>query len=430
MGPESRVIAFLTDFEREHAAVVPSDGADVDFDRWRDAVAALDRLHFANGAGLELGYSFGYQPSHGPTRERITGTAIDGAHAVVQTERDETLTFYFEYGLVEIDGDWRIASMMQSFDPPGAPFVSPEKRARFEEPEARPLRDVEPDVQVNGDRLFEDGRTVTLGEETDILRVRDIGTLRVTTGILVTGDLGYDADLLEPLGLHVPPGEYPVQTGVAFGRNAAVRVRFSDAPVVAWHPADAASGGHVVGVDAANVAILDASAVLGVTAREKERAFDAWARDEAHPATRMLSLAGRDDGVIAASGWGDGAYPGYWGLDASGAPAQLLLDFLVLAEFLEDTLEVPADTLASDALADRGLVLALDTAGKALKLTVTGGAFNDIDLLGADGEVLADTRRSVETTVRGQEQTYTWKRGPARSAVHAIRIRVPAGRRN
>ena len=38
---------------------------------------------------------------------------------------------------------------------------------------------------------------------------------------------------------------------------------------------------------------------------------------------------------IASSGYGDGAYPVYWGVDASGNPAVLLVDMLVLSELGE-----------------------------------------------------------------------------------------------
>ena len=52
------------------------------------------------------------------------------------------------------------------------------------------------------------------------------------SGVLVTGDLGYDAEMLEPLALRVPPGRYPVQVSVAYGRNAGLRVLLSSERVV------------------------------------------------------------------------------------------------------------------------------------------------------------------------------------------------------
>jgi hypothetical protein len=35
---------------------------------------------------------------------------------------------------------------------------------------------------------------------------------------------------------------------------------------------------------------------------------------------------------VVDSGWGDGGYPVYWGIDASGKPAVLLVDFRLLAD--------------------------------------------------------------------------------------------------
>jgi hypothetical protein len=42
------------------------------------------------------------------------------------------------------------------------------------------------------------------------------------------------------------------------------------------------------------------------------------------------------DILVADSGYGDGSYPAYWGLDAEGRTAQLVIDFLILTTYDED----------------------------------------------------------------------------------------------
>ena len=95
-------------------------------------------------------------------------------------------------------------------------------------------------------------------------------------------------------------------------------------------------GGHVVGVDAGNVAISDVSALLVLTARDKERAFEKFVESGQKPFARMLSLVNPDDVAISETGYGDGGYPVYWGVDSAGKPAVLLVDYLVLTAVPEE----------------------------------------------------------------------------------------------
>ncbi|MEK8225916.1 hypothetical protein NKG05_07390 [Oerskovia sp. M15] len=95
----------------------------------------------------------------------------------------------------------------------------------------------------------------------------------------------------------------------AFGRNTAVRVRFSEETPVAWHPASIPGSGHVVGVDAGCVVIADYVGYSSMTRREKAAAFERFTVT-APPATLELSLGGVDVGLAADSGYGDGSYPG------------------------------------------------------------------------------------------------------------------------
>jgi hypothetical protein len=62
------------------------------------------------------------------------------------------------------------------------------------------------------------------------------------------------------------------------------------------------------------------------------RTFDIYTQASQRPRSLMLSLVGTNDTVIADSGWGDGGYPVYWGVDENGKPVVLLVDFRLLAE--------------------------------------------------------------------------------------------------
>jgi hypothetical protein len=134
----------------------------------------------------------------------------------------------------------------------------------------------------------------------------------------------------------VPPGRYRVEACVvvvggnaAHERVAGVRVVFSEAAVAAWHPANIKDSGHVIGVDAGNVAIFDGGNYVGLNKRKKEDLYN-----EAIERLPMTSMTMKDagDAVMVSSGWGDGGYPAYWGVDATGAVAVLVVDFCVLPD--------------------------------------------------------------------------------------------------
>lgn len=429
MTPTERVRAFLAAYTDAHArAAELFRGGRVDFARWRELAAEVAAAHFVAGAGAELGHSYGKPPMYDVAETVLDEEADGDLVRVVTTHRGQ----FHEFEVRTVDGEPRIAHVRTFQDPRGAPFVPPEERARIEDPGPHPLREV-PDVDVAGDRLFQHGREVSREHGDTVVEVRDVGQLRVTSGVLVTGDLGYRVSSLEALAVRVPPGTYPVQVAVAFERNAALRVVLSDRPVVAWRAADTPQGGHVVGVDAANVAVLDADALLGTTCWDKERAFDRWVRDEDHPVTQMLSLSGPDDGVIAASGWGDGAYPVFWGLDADGAPAVLLVDFLVLAEFLTREVVVPVADGVADAgvLAAEGLILGVG-ADKRRSWVEVGIAPRTLEvaLLGADGAVLTTTDDAMEQRGSGDRWRFSFDDPELAARVCALRVVLPAGRRN
>jgi hypothetical protein len=335
MQPEDRVKAFIADFHRSHTELKKHPDDHQQFDRWDVLVAALDEAHFIDEGGRELANSIGGSPDHTLEREPIVSTRRAGDRVFVETCIDEGLTTYYEYELREVGaGDWRIVQLREFLDEADELFLSEDDQAEFGNPKLRPLRPLPPEeAGFDGTELFRAGRSVKLEKKKDSIEVRAVGTLNVSTGTLVVGDLAYDASTLGPVGQRVPPGNYPAEVATAFGRNAALRVRFSEQQVVKWHPADlGADRGHVIGVDAGNAGILDVSALQTLNARDKQRKFDAYTYAAGRPRSLMLSLVGTNDAVVVDSGWGDGGYPVYWGIDASGKPAVLLVDFRLLAD--------------------------------------------------------------------------------------------------
>lgn len=178
-------------------------------------------------------------------------------------------------------------------------------------------------------------REVTVRGETTTAEVSSVGTLVTSSGVLSVLDFGYDNDDARPLARSVAPGAYPVDRVTGFGRNAAVRVRFSDHDPVAWHPAAIPGSGHVFGVDAGSACIVDYVAYASMTKRAKAARYAQFVAAP-RPAAVEVSLDAGDTGIVVDSGYGDGSYPVYWGVDADGEVAQLVVDFMLLVDEDED----------------------------------------------------------------------------------------------
>ncbi len=325
MTPAERVTAFIAAYHQAWSRIGMSD-----FDAWRGEVAELEREHFAAGAQSDLAQSMSRPCPHAVGVEEITGERAGGSSAEHVIETEAGAHRYFEYDLVREGDDWRIARLHEFLDPVGAPFVEHPDRLEGAAPDA-PLEEV--DHEVASDRWFRSAGPVRIeredGEETSGITVRPVGALAVRSGRLVVGDLGYDEHMLFPLARTVPPGNYPVEVAVVFERHAVLRVQLGDgtAPVARYAPASTLEGGFVLPVDAGNLAVLDATVLAGLAARDKERAFSAYASLAERPAVHWLDFGHPHGGVVVDSGWGDGAYPVYWGLDHDDRVLALYLDF-------------------------------------------------------------------------------------------------------
>ncbi|MFT4233052.1 MAG: DUF6357 family protein [Leucobacter sp.] len=342
---EERVQQFMAEFDAQWRIAAPvfeerdPDNPRAAFDLWGELMAQTTLNHFTESPATNLAQSFSSPAEYGPDAERFVRSEILGDTAYVLTRTTSPLERFHEYTLRAQGADWRIAAIADHSGDPVQPFVD---RATVEERVSRCASDppfaempVE-QAQLDEARNFAE-REVRRGSggEVDRARVSRIGTLVTGTGVLSVVDFGYDNDDARPLARTVEPGAYPVDRVTAFDRNAAVRVRFSEEEPVSWHPASLPGSGHVIGVDAGCVCIVDYVAYAEMTPREKAAAFDRFT-EAPRPAVLEFSLGGADAGIACDSGYGDGSYPVYWGLDARGRVAQLVVDFMVLVSEGDD----------------------------------------------------------------------------------------------
>lgn len=194
------------------------------------------------------------------------------------------------------------------------------------------------------------------GEPIEVSR-RGLGQLQVPSGRLVVGDPA-TTDLTEPLialARQAPTGVFPVEVAVAcFGsdlRVACARVRFrADEPATVWEvagfeggPSDSGDSVPAYGVDAGMACFFDARACAG--ADHSEEITEAWlaaVEQNSVPtwAWHVAELGGANI-VMFSSGWGDGLYSSYWGLDDSGRIVELVTDFEVLIGPASERVELP-----------------------------------------------------------------------------------------
>jgi Protein of unknown function (DUF4241) len=194
---------------------------------------------------------------------------------------------------------------------------------------------------------FVDGQSF-LTEEGGTLKVtvREVGNLVVTSGRIVVCDPCYGSGK-RPLARTIPTGRYPVLLSFADGRIACAMLRIRRTKPVRWEmavwpgqdPTDIEGDQFFgYGVDAGTGSFLDADQdrYLDQLSEEEGPLFDHDARTPKDPfagewAERVFDEKGGN--LIAfSSGYGDGRYPSYWGLDANDEPVCLVTDFNILID--------------------------------------------------------------------------------------------------
>lgn len=176
------------------------------------------------------------------------------------------------------------------------------------------------------------------------LQSAPLGAIELAGDRVVVGDPFVGGLSSPPLARRLPPGPHPVSLTVAelsedHLRVAALVMRLGTKPVVRWEAACWEDGTPAeLPVDAGTLSIACAARApeLDTEAHGEAllRAFDHTALGCRHPAAP-------DAVVVASSGWGDGIYAAWWGLDAAGQPAALVLDTEVLVVPIWQTVAVP-----------------------------------------------------------------------------------------
>ncbi|WP_324678897.1 DUF4241 domain-containing protein [Hymenobacter sp. GOD-10R] len=177
---------------------------------------------------------------------------------------------------------------------------------------------------------------------------RFLGNLPVSSGRIVATDPVALRDT--PFTTIFPHGRFPVELAIAHfdndARVAFARVVFSNEPVATWQMA-LVNGQELLpitgetyygySVDAGIALFMDAAHIhtfnqyLSSDQSASEKLFiNSFKLDSDSPLPGLLYAANGDTLATFSTGWGDGSYATYIGLDAQNKPCRLLTDFQVI----------------------------------------------------------------------------------------------------
>ncbi|UVK47844.1 DUF4241 domain-containing protein [Mesorhizobium sp. AR07] len=181
------------------------------------------------------------------------------------------------------------------------------------------------------------------------ITVTPIGELELPTGQIIACDPLTTGTDWPALSRTIKPGHYPVSLLEAQGRVAAAILRFRPGKPVRWELAtvpgqdvSTLKDDEMFGypVDAGLGSFMDKTAMALMSEQqdklkaEQNYYDDVLAAEFAPNQDRFVlhhPVAGNPLNIAMFwSGWGDGFYPSFWGLDAAGEPLLLMTDFGVL----------------------------------------------------------------------------------------------------
>ena len=179
------------------------------------------------------------------------------------------------------------------------------------------------------------------------LRRHDLGPLLLPTGRVVACDPSVISGEEEAFVRMVPPGSYPASlvlaTDTEQARVAAAILRFSDASPVSWERARTVEDDDLemtgYGVDSATGCFLDSSALAivateleptGLWEQRIEEALEVAPDDDWFSANIAVSQSPPTNAIAFSTGFGDGLYASWFGLDVAGNAVCLLTDFEVV----------------------------------------------------------------------------------------------------
>lgn len=195
------------------------------------------------------------------------------------------------------------------------------------------------DVLGTGPITLPDGKAITFD-------AYELGRLSLPSGRIVAAD-GFIMHGATPFTRSVQPGSYPVALAVALigsdQRIAFAQIRFSDRRVAKWEMAvtpgedpSRLKAGEVLayGVDSGTGCFADPGAQEILSAPDAGRLVEAATREMAkvyqHTGQWVVIDTPKGSAAWFSSGWGDGQYASYFGLDDNGEPVLLVTDFQVI----------------------------------------------------------------------------------------------------
>lgn len=261
-------------------------------------------------------------------------------------------------------------------------------------------------VHSNFELAFTDGYVFKEAKVQIPVRVVKIGDLRVHSGRISACDPG----LIDPSALDsctftrkVPSGDHPafisiVTVGPDHERVACSKVQFTNDKVVRWELA-LCKGQRLedlepnrtfgYGVDCGTGCFADPETIKAIGVNYDEETTNRLWEDMDANGGEWGSLTYPEGNIIAFhSGWGDGVYSSYFGVNSLGEPVCLATDFDVLIEdiqcnlALKDLSQLIGTTLTSTDLAEANVeivVQPVDGKPNAVHLEVTGTGASSVN---------------------------------------------------
>lgn len=461
LTPQQRVQAYIRDWHEAWkecgSGQVPSGDFEF-FERWRKVLHSKVGQHVINAERVVDGFSsYGTPPEHDPAVETVRKETEHATAVTIETVVTEFGENYFEYELLVEQGEWRINKVTKFFhDEEEMAFSS----SSLERLLAASSLDADlpappPGDSPNCDLLFHDGVTLSVEDwwnswqgspstiRTYQITVKKVGILSLPSGKIVVRDFGYWLEDARPLARSVDPGDYPVEICEADGTCAAVRIVFhqnAKGPFT-FHPAlkvdDSDCDHGTIGVDGGRAAICDAEAYFKRTKRDHERdgvSLSEKLSKQPYPISVFLNLSGstKPNAVDVRSGHGDGGYPCYWSIDTAGQTTALILDFLVVAQFLKHTIR-KAWSRELDGLICEHSVSEKNTVSVSINRAESSmSAVGDLELirwLDKDGKWIADTN-GLGYSSSGDERRWITSFAQVDAAAAWFEVVVRAGYRN
>ena len=294
--------------------------------------------------------------------------------------------------------------------------------------------------------------------EIDVL---EVGHLALPTGSMIVHDPLTLHPKLKPAPLRgsAPRGRWPAELSIArevtpgglgSGVVASARVRFSQAPAVKWSAAAEEDGEPFhFGVDAGRIAVFDRAALERAPSYE---AVTAAAEKVAMDRTgEVLRLPGGGHMLVSDAGYGDGAYPAWWGMDQSGAKVELVVEFDVLVRNRWSEVDVPMGLLRkpgrvmTPSLSRAGVSLevvppddlpsvgrrsaapARPPVGLAVRTRGRRSAGSELMLVNSSGQPVGLNPGLIHPESRDFEELHYWADDPRLKQASVLRIRVFEG---